>query len=213
MAPNLWACVGHISRVCVHVTGCVCPNCGVPTQVPNEDGYPAHWQDCLEDANRLPEDNTLQHNEIICTTPSGVGANLTLLLFVGGSLKQNSSDTPVAFHYDPPRIDFVQPFPVDALGQELTFYGANLADSNAVRGCRRGEGWGVGAAAAVDIGIVAAPAVWRPAPAVWRPAPAVWRPAPGVWRPAPAVWRPAPAVWRPAVEEALLAVTGDGVRG
>ena len=109
---------------------------GVPAAVTGP--YPMYWEDCLEDPNTLSDANFVQHNEIVCATPSGVGANLTMMVFVGGDDVQNSSATPFTFDYDPPHIDFVQPYPVDALGMELTFYGSDLADSNGVRGCCRG---------------------------------------------------------------------------
>ena len=88
-------------------------------------------QDCFEESARLPVDNYVQHNIITCTVPSGVGANLSIGIFVGRDEVRMSNLT--LFSYDPPRIDFVQPDPVDAKGQEMTIYGANFADANGVR--------------------------------------------------------------------------------
>ena len=88
-------------------------------------------QDCFEESTRLPSDNFVQHNIITCTVPSGVGANLSVGVFIGQDEVRMSNLS--LFSYDPPRIDFVQPDPVDAKGQEMTLYGANFADANGVR--------------------------------------------------------------------------------
>ena len=111
---------------------CICP-----TKRWNFTNNLLEWflssQDCFEESARLPVDNYVQHNIITCTVPSGVGANLSIGIFVGRDEVRMSNLT--LFSYDPPRIDFVQPDPVDAKGQEMTIYGANFADANGVRRC------------------------------------------------------------------------------
>ncbi len=97
------------------------------------------FQDCIEESAFLPPENFVQHNIITCAVPSGVGGNLSVGVFIGSSEVRMSNLA--VFSYDPPRIDFVQPDPVNALGQEITFYGVNLADANKVRCCYSGAVW------------------------------------------------------------------------
>ena len=107
--------------------------------------YPLGWVDCVEDsAIAASKTDPVQHNEILCYVPTGIGANLSVGVFVGTDDVQASDLMP--FSYDPPEIAFVQPDPLDANGQTLTFYGTNLADANGVscvfgpfRACRCGS--------------------------------------------------------------------------
>ena len=95
--------------------------------------YPIGWLDCLEDKGFLPHTNVVQFNEIVCKVPTGVGANLSIAVFVGLTAVQSSNFA--NFSYDPPTILFAKPTPINANGQEVTFYGTNLADNAGVRSC------------------------------------------------------------------------------
>jgi hypothetical protein len=97
--------------------------------------YPRGWRQCLESAGATLD----AHREILCTVPSGVGANLTLAVFVGRSPGLNGQaiiSNLMPFSYNPPSITYAKPTPINAAGENITFYGTNLADNWGVR-CQR----------------------------------------------------------------------------
>ncbi len=92
--------------------------------------YPAKWVQCLEEMGTASRDEPRQHHEILCTVPTGVGSDLNIVVAVGRSFVQFSNFA--NFSYDPPTILYAKPTPIDAMGQEITFYGTNLADNRGV---------------------------------------------------------------------------------
>ena len=99
----------------------------------NGGRFPARWKECVESqpAGLVP---AWGHDEIRCTMPDGVGVALAIAVFTGYDAPQRSNrllesdGSVIDFSYDPPRIDYMSPFPADASGDTVTFYGANFAD-------------------------------------------------------------------------------------
>ena len=62
------------------------------------------------------------HTEMDFTMPSGIGKDLDLIVTVGVS----GVSQPFKLSYDPPRIDYINPFPANAQGQIVKVHGANF---------------------------------------------------------------------------------------
>lgn len=133
----------HPPRVFIQRWSATAPPPPLPTlplwsvgYVDDSHGWPRAWLECKGVA-------VTNHKMLTCTMPSGIGANLTVGVFVGGAkrnadlmvpvdrnpartLQPQTNQAPYIFSYDLPTIDRMQPDPADADGGPIKLYGINF---------------------------------------------------------------------------------------